>query len=372
MSLVRRPRLLATATTVAVTLALAGCGDDAASTAAPAPAVSAAAPTATPPAPPAATSAEPALDAGKLIVYSGRNENLVQPVLDAFAEQTGIETSVRYAGSPELAVQLLEEGERTDADVFFSQDAGALGALGKTGRLAPLAQAQLDQVPASYRADGGEWVGISGRARVLAYDPRQVPEGQLPGSVFDLTGPEWTGKLGIAPTNASFQSFVTAMRVLEGDERTAQWLQGIQDNDVQTYDNNNAVLDAVDRGEVKGGLINHYYWYEKAEEVGADNVNAQLHYLGGEDPGALVNVAGVGVLAGTDRPAEAARLVDYLLSAESQRYFSEQTHEYPLVAGVAPSDALEPLSEVGAPPIDLSDLDTLDQTLAMLSDAGLV
>jgi iron(III) transport system substrate-binding protein len=310
-------------------------------------------------------------DAGKLLVYSGRQEQLVKPLIQQFQQQTGIEVSVRYGSTPQLAAQLLEEGDRTDADVYFSQDGGALGALSKAGRLEPLPQETLDKVPAQYRARDGSWVGTSGRARVIVYDPRQLRQQDVPDSVFALTDPKWKGKIGISPSNASFQAFVTAMRVLKGDDATRRWLAGIKANQPQLFDNNVAILNAVNNGTVTLGLINHYYWYEQVAENGIQRVPARLKFLPGGDPGALVNVAGAGVLRGSGQSSEAQRFVAFLLSPDAQRFFSDRLKEYPLVAGVPLPRGLLPLDRLQAPDIDLSDLDTLEQTLQMIEQAGL-
>ncbi|TDC63019.1 iron ABC transporter substrate-binding protein [Actinomadura sp. GC306] len=309
-------------------------------------------------------------DAG-IVVYSGRNEKLIQPLLDKLEKAVGTGVEVRYGGSAELAAQLLEEGDKTEADLFFSQDAGALGALAKEGRLDKLPEPVLGKVPAQFRGSGGDWVGVSGRVRVLAYNPDKVDK--APDSVRDLTKPEWKGKVGYAPTNASFQAFVTGMRVLDGEDATRKWLKGMKDNGVKAYDNNNAVLDAVNSGEVSVGLINHYYWYEKVAEKGADGVTAKLHFLPGGDPGALVNVAGVGLLKGSGQRDAALKAAEFLLSAEAQTYFSDETKEYPLAAGVTSKvPDLPPLESLKAPEIDLGKLESLQETLAMLQEAGMV
>ena len=310
-------------------------------------------------------------DGDELVVYSGRQEALVGPLIDRFEEQTGIATSVRYGNTAQLAAQLLEEGEGTPADVYFAQDAGALGALGQAGRLAPLPPEVLDTVPARFRAEDGTWVGTSGRARVIVYDPRQVAEQDVPDSVFELTQPRWRGKVGIAPSNASFETFVTAMRVLHGEQVTRQWLADMRANDVQTFDNNILILQATEDGVVQLGLINHYYWYEQVAERGAAAVPTRLKFLPGADPGALVNVAGVGILRGSDQATQARRFVEFLLAEQSQSYFAQQTKEYPLVAGVPAVAELPPLESLQTPQIDLSDLSSLEQTLTMIEDAGL-
>nr|WP_244206975.1 iron ABC transporter substrate-binding protein [Streptomyces swartbergensis] len=312
-------------------------------------------------------------DASSLVIYSGRNEKLVKPLLDKLEKAVGAEVEVRYGDSAELAAQILEEGDRTKAGLFFSQDAGALGALSKEGMLRKLPSATLDQVDEAYRGSGGDWVGLSGRVRVIAYNPDQVGEDEVPDSVFDVVKPEWKGKVGFAPTNASFQAFVTGMRVLKGDDATREWLQELKANGARTYAHNLATLDAVEAGEVSLGLVNHYYWYERVAEKGEDKVNSKLHFLPGEDPGALVNVAGAGILKESGQSETAQKAVDYLLSKEAQTYFADRTKEYPLAAGVTSSvEELPAFESLESPDIDLGKLASLQETLAMLQDVGLV
>ncbi|GGW51788.1 iron ABC transporter substrate-binding protein [Streptomyces xantholiticus] len=307
-----------------------------------------------------------------LVIYSGRNEKLVKPILDKLEKAVGSKVEVRYGDSAELAAQILEEGDRTKAGLFFSQDAGALGALSKEGVLAKLPQSSLEEVDAAYRGGKGDWVGLSGRVRVIAYNPDKVAEDDVPDSVQDVVKPEWKDKVGFAPTNASFQAFVTGMRVIEGDDATREWLKGLKANG-KTYANNLATLDAVESGEVSLGLVNHYYWYERVAEKGEDKVGAKLHFLPGEDPGALINVAGVGILKDSGQSETAQKAVDYLLSKEAQIYFADRTKEYPLAAGVTSKvEGLPPFESLESPDIDLGKLESLQETLAMLQEVGLV
>ncbi|MEU4463454.1 iron ABC transporter substrate-binding protein [Streptomyces sp. NPDC024017] len=308
-----------------------------------------------------------------LVIYSGRNEKLVKPLLDKLEKAVGVKVEVRYGDSAELAAQILEEGDRTKAGLFFSQDAGALGALSKEGMLQKLPQGTLDEVDETYRGSGGDWVGLSGRVRVIAYNPAKVGADEVPDSVFDVVEPEWKGKVGFAPTNASFQAFVTGMRVLKGDDVTRKWLQDLKANGAKTYAHNLATLDAVESGEVSLGLVNHYYWYERVAEKGEDKVNAKLHFLPGKDPGALINVAGAGILKDGGQSEAAQKAVDYLLSKEAQTYFADRTKEYPLAAGVTSTvEGLPAFESLQSPDIDLGKLESLQETLAMLQDVGLV
>lgn len=308
----------------------------------------------------------------KLTLYSGRNEALVGPLLKQFTKDTGIELAVRYADSASLAAQIVEEGPRSPADVFFSQDAGALGSLAKQGLLAAAPPEAVQAVDARFRSKDGTWVGVSGRARVIVYNPDKVPEAEVPRSVFELTDPKWKGRIAVAPTNASFQSFVTAMRVQAGEERTREWLRGLKANEPKTFPGNLPVVEAVDKGEADLGLVNHYYIYERGAAIGQDKVVARNAFTTDGDPGALINVAGVGILKSSKNSAAAAAFVKYLLAEDAQTYFAEETHEYPLASGIPAAPGLVPLSEIQAPDIDLSDLDTLEQTLAMIREAGLL
>ncbi len=307
-----------------------------------------------------------------LTVYSGRSEELVGPLFKQFTEKTGIKVDARYGDSAELAAQLLEEGAGSPAQVFFAQDAGALGAVEAAGLFATLPPKAATAVPAPYRASAGTWTGVTGRARVIVYDPQQVSADQVPRAVADLTDPRWRSQVAIAPTNASFQAFVTAMRIADGDDTARTWLKGMVANDAQRYEKNGLILDAVDAGQVKLGLINHYYWYEKAAEVGAAKMRSKIAFTAPGDPGSLVNVAGVGILNPAAGQKEAAEFVEWLLSPQTQQWFVANTYEYPLLPNVPAAEGLPPLDSLRGPDVALADLDSLPTTLAMLEDVGLL
>lgn len=306
----------------------------------------------------------------RLTIYSGRNENLVGPLIEQFTAATGIEADVRYAGTAELAVTIIEEGDDSPADVFFGQDAGALGLLAQEGRFAALPTALLDPVEARFRSADGLWVGTSARARVLVYNTDELTEADLPASVDELLDPRWDGQVGWAPENASFQAFVTAFRVLRGEDAAREWLEGMLANNVVSFGSSNAdIVLAVGNGELPLGLVNHYYLYAVKQEQGEDFPIAN-HYLDPADVGALINVAGVGILASGVRQDEASAFVEYLLGDDAQAYFAENTSEYPVVAGVPSPVDLPPLSEVGSPDIDLGDLADLPGTVELLTELG--
>lgn len=314
----------------------------------------------------------PAAAADPLVVYSGRAEPLVGPLFQRFTELTGIQVNVRYGNTAELAATILEEGRNTPADVFFAQDAGALGALAAHNRLKVLPAELLEKVPAGARSASGHWVGASGRARVVAYNIDRLSPSDLPDSIWGFTEPAWRGRLGWAPTNASFQAFVTALRVLEGDDRAREWLLAVKANEPRVYRNNTLIVDAVGRGEIDAGFVNHYYLFRFLAERG-ESFPVRHHHTR-SDAGALVNVAGAGILDTSKNDEAALAFIEFLLSEETQRYFASSTYEYPL----AHTDVIElhpfvvPLDEIDAPQIALDSLEDLEGTLEMLLETGVL
>jgi len=308
-------------------------------------------------------------DGDELTIYSGRELALIQPILEDFADETGIDIAVRDGTTADLALQIDAEGDRSPADVFLSQSPGAVAFLDERGRLAPLPEGILEAVPAEDRAPDGSWVGVTGRVRTLVYNTDLVAEADLPASVLDLVDPRYAGMLGVAPGNASFQDFVTGLRGQLGDEEALAWLEGIVANDPTTYPNNVSILDAVNRGEVAMGLINHYYWFEAAEDD-PDQPSA-LHFFADGDLGSMLLVTAASVLDTSDQPEDAQRLVEYLLSERAQRYFATETLEYPLAAGVEPVEGLFPLGEIVSARVDLRDLGSLDTTIELIDESGL-
>ena len=304
----------------------------------------------------------------KLVVYSGRTEGLIGPVLETFTADTGIEIEVRYGGTAEMAATILEEGENSPADIFIAQDAGALGALADAGRLTKLSPDILERVPVKFESSEGTWVGISGRVRALVYNTNMVKTAELPVSLLNMTNPEWKGKVGWAPGNGSFQSNVTAMRVLLGEDVARQWLDDMIANEPVAYESNDAITQAVINGEIAVGLVNHYYVFEFKEQI--PDAPIAIQYFQGGDIGSLVNVAGAGIVNTSKHPGLAQRFLLYLLGNGAQSYFAEKTAEYPLVAGVPQNPAVKPLADIRGPEIDLSKLGDLQGTLDLLQDTG--
>ncbi len=306
-----------------------------------------------------------------ITVYSGRNENLVAPVFEKFEQETGIKVNVRYGQTAELAATILEEGNNSPADLFLAQDAGALGAISQAGLFSKLPGEVLEKVEHRFRSPQNEWIGLSGRPRVVAYNTNTVQQADLPKTILGFTSPEWRGRIGWAPTNGSFQAFITAMRINLGEETTRQWLEGIQANNPRVYSGNTPLVEAIGRGEVEVGFTNHYYLYRFKEEQGPDFPVANF-YLKSGDPGALVNVAGIGILRNSKQKKAAQLLVEYFLSEEIQTFFVEETKEYPLLLGLETPSDLSSLKALQTPDIDLGDLADLENTLLLLQEVGVL
>jgi iron(III) transport system substrate-binding protein len=307
----------------------------------------------------------------ELVIYSGRNEELVDPLIERFEQESGYDVSVRYGSSAEMGAALLEEGDRSPADVFFSQEVGAVGVLEKAGMLAELPAEVVERADERFRpAAGNRWVGVTGRSRVIVFNPDLVDA--PPTGVLDLVGAEYAGKVAWVPSNAGFQAFITAFRVSQGNEAAREWLEAMKINGAQEYASNDEVLAAVDNGDIAIGLINHYYWAQLLAEVGEAELDAEIVFPKGDDPGGLVNATAVGILEGAADSEAALAFVEFLLSETGQTYFTEETQEYPVVDGIPDPDGIPPLEELEGPAIDLTDLESLEATQRLLTDVGLL
>jgi iron(III) transport system substrate-binding protein len=307
---------------------------------------------------------------GELTIYCGRNKGLVSELIPKIAAATGLTLDVRYGNTAELAAQILEEGENTPAGLYFCQDAGALGSLARAGRFAPLPENLLGQVEPRYRSPDGVWIGLSGRVRVLLYNPEVTDPATLPAHIIDLPGSDLNGPIAIAPTNAPFQSFVTALRNVYGEDGARGWLQGVIDSGPLIFEDNGPQIQAVSQQEAAVGLVNHYYLFEAKREN--PDIAVANYYFPGGDIGGLVNVGGAGVIAGSGQEAEALAVIEYLLGEEAQTYFANETLEYPLAAGVPAVPELPPLDTLEPPDFDLTNLADLEGTLALLTEVGLI
>ncbi len=305
----------------------------------------------------------------ELAVYSGRSEEYLGDVFEKFQDESGIRLNVRYADSAELAAQLLEEGENSPADLFISQDAGSLGAVAEAGLLDLLSESILNEVPSAFSSQEKFWVGITGRTRVFAYSPSRLKD--LPMSYRDVTNPIYKGRIGIAPTNGSFQAFVTALRINAGEAATEQWLRDLVANEPRYYEKNSMIVEAIDAGEIDLGLVNHYYVYEVSKALGRE-IGVKIGFFEKGDLGNLINVSGGGILKTSGKKEAAEKFLAYLLSSYAQETFVREVQEYPLLPGVEGPAGLPSIEELGAPLVDLNSLKDLRGTQQLLIKVGLL
>ncbi|GBD48823.1 extracellular solute-binding protein [Methylopila sp. Yamaguchi] len=305
-----------------------------------------------------------------LTLYNGQHAEPATAVVQAFMAATGVQVAIRKGGSAQLANQIIEEGSASPADVFFSEETAPVTTLAARRLLAPVAAETLRQIPATYAANDGRWIGVTARCRVVAYDAKQVTPSELPTSVLDYATPAWKDRVAYVPTSGEFQSQALAIVKLRGRNAAIAWLKGLKDNG-RIYNGNVAAVQAVQRGEIATALVNSYYWYAVADEIGEENMRCQLHYLGAKDPGALVTLSAAGVLASSRKPELAQRFVAFMTGAEGQQAIVDAVAEYPVRPGVVSPYKLKPLSELDPPDLTPDDVSDAAEALALQREAGL-
>ncbi|MGE0298830.1 extracellular solute-binding protein [Pseudonocardia sp.] len=291
-----------------------------------------------------------------LTLYSAQHKEIAKAWADEFTEETGIPVTIRQGGDFELANQIIAEGDSSPADVFITENTPALSLLSSKGRLAPLDDATLAQVPAQYESGSSDWIGVAARSTVLVYNPSLLPADQLPNSIMDLQQPQWKDRVGVAAGGADFQAIVSAVYAVEGDQLAGQWLEGLTSN-ARVYQNNVAIMKAVNAGEIPAGVIYHYYWYKDRAEGGGGSRNTQLEFFSHADAGAFVSVSGAGVVGSTKNAAEAQQLVAFMSGKRGQEILaSTDALEYTVGDGVPANPQLKPFSELQPPAVDLNTL----------------
>lgn len=325
-------------------------------------------PTASPNASTPAVSQNPEAEQA-LLIYTGRKTKYAQPLFDQFTEETGIKITVKEGKTAQLANTILREGADSPADLFFAQDSSNLGALSNAGVLAPLPAETIKKVDPRYTGPKGDWVGTSGRARVLVYNKKMVKAEELPKSIEELADPKWKGRLAWAPGNGSFQSHITAMIKVLGKEKTAAWIKALKANEVQDFPKNTPIVKAVAEGKVAAGLVNHYYLYKVRLDM-KEALDAENHFFADGDAGMFINVSGIALLKSSKNKAAAEKFIDWMLNEKAQAFFKDSNFEYPLAAGVSAFAELKPLEQINPVKIDLGDLDKVEETIQVLEENG--
>ena len=311
--------------------------------------------------------------AATLTLYNAQHEQVVNQLVKDFEAQSGITVKVRSGEGPALAAQLVAEGDRTPADVYFTENSPELVLLDRKGLFAKTDAATLQSVPARFNPADGDWVGVLARENVLVYNTAKIQPQQLPASLLDLAKPEWKGKVGVAPSDADFLPLVSAVLALHGEAATLQWLKGLKAN-AQIFDDDEGVTAAVNRGGVLTGIINNYYWDRLHAELGDKSTRSAIHHFGKGDVGGAVNVSGAAVLKASKHQPEAQKFVAYLVSERAQKLMAggHISFEYPLHPGVAPDPILKPFNELSPPALSFEQLGDDSQAGKLLRQAGLL
>lgn len=311
---------------------------------------------------------------GEVVVYSGRSEALIKPVVEAFmAQYPAVIVSLKAGSNSELANALLEEQANPQADVFVTTELVTIQKLASAGTLAAYTSPNAASVPVAYKHPQGLWTGLTLRARVIIYNTALVTAAEAPQSIFDLTDPQWQGQVAAAGSaNGGMQAQVGAMRQLLGDEPTQAWLAGLVANGVTFFGGHTDVRKAVGAGEFKVGLVNHYYYHLQKAESSNNAVAVVYPDQGADQLGVIVNATAAGLITGAKHPAPAQAFIDFLLSPAGQKMFAELNYEYPVVAGVALKDGVQPLTGLKLANFDVVQAaQSLETSLDMLEQAGI-
>jgi iron(III) transport system substrate-binding protein len=307
-----------------------------------------------------------------LTLYSAQHEPATEALAKGFEEEAGAEVKIRYGEDEGIASQIEQEGDATPADVVLTENTPPLESLAEEGLLSKVDSSTLGEVPSQYSSTKGDWVGVAARETALAYDPSQISASELPASILDLAKPEWKGKLAIAPSEPDFVPVVAAIEKLEGEAAAKQWLEGFAAN-AKHYNDNEGIIAAIDGGQAGAGIINHYYWFQAADEEGQSKVPSKLHYFGHEDPGALVDVSGAAILASSGEQELAQEFLAYMVGVEGQTAMTEAGDwEYPLNAKVGPLPGVKPFASLEPPKVSPADLGDGSSPVELMQQVGLL
>lgn len=315
----------------------------------------------------------PAAGQDALLVYAGRSKTLVEPLIERFEQATGVDVQVRFGTDAQMLATLQEEGGASAADVYWANTAGALAAASNSGLLVKLPEA-ITSRPAGFVPSSRLWTPVTTRFRVLAYNTAAVPADALPASVLELPDlSRFRGKIGWTPAYSSFQDFVTALRLVHGDEKAVAWLRGVAALEPKAYASNGPMVEALAAGEIDVALTNHYYVlrWQAAHEAQKDAVG--VHHFEPGDVGNLALVTGAAILKPGEADPNARRFVEFLLSDPAQDDAANRGFEYPVVRGIEKKSYLLPLDQALqlGPELDLERLRELEATLALMREAGL-
>jgi len=309
-----------------------------------------------------------------ITLYNGQHVQTTDALVTAFEKQTGITVDVRSDDEDVFANQIVQEGARSPADVFYTENSPALEYLQERGLLAPVDRTTLARVPSQYSSPGGDWVGVTARVSVLIYNTTLVKPRELPTSVMQLADPRWRGKLALAAAETDFQPIVTSIVKSHGTQAALAWLQAVKTNaGSHLYPDNETITSMVNRGQAAVGIINQYYWYRQRYDVGAAAMHSAIAFFAPHDPGYIVNVSGAAVLRSSRHQADAQRLLAFIVSRKGQEIIAHsQSYEYPLGSGVTTAQGLQPFDTLAPAPLTIGQLGDGSAAIALLQKVQLL
>lgn len=312
--------------------------------------------------------------ANSLTLYSGQHVQTTQALIAAFEKKTGITVNARYDDEDVLADQIVTEGSRSPADVFFTENSPPLEYLNSKNLLAPTDPSTLANTPTKYNSPAGKWVGVSARVSVMVYNTSLLKPSQLPTSAMQLADPEWKGKLAIAGGETDFQPIVTSVARTYGDAAALKWLDALKTNaGSHNYPDNETIADEVNRGQVAIGIVNQYYWYRERAEIGASNMHSAIAYFAPHDVGYVLDVSGAAVLKSSTHQAEAQKFLAFLTSAQGQEIIAHSdSFEYPIASGVTTAKPETPFDQLQPNSITIPELGTGAEAIKLLQEAQLL
>lgn len=305
-----------------------------------------------------------------LLIYNGQHKQTGAAAAAAFKKATGVNVQLRKGSSSQLANLIMEEGGKSPADIFYSEETPSLAALSQKGLLARIDPSTIASLPGNYHSKKDDWIALSARVRVVAYNKARLKPADLEPSILNYATQRWAGKVGFVPTSGAFQEQIVAIVKLNGREATLKWLQGLKKYG-KVYNNNSAALNGVERGEVEAALINNYYWYALAKEKGVENMKSALNYVGHKDAGALITFSGIGILKSSPKQKLAQQFVAYLASAQGQEAIINDVAEYPVNASIKSPFDLRPFNSLNPPDVSPADLGDAHEAIELLREAGL-
>lgn len=309
-----------------------------------------------------------------ITVYSGQHPQTTALLVAAFERQTGIRVVERDGDEDVLAQQVVQEGGRSPADVFYAENSPALQFLSEKGRLSPVARTTLSAVPATDNSPGGSWVGVTARVSGIVYNTRLVPRSQVPTSLQQLADSRWAGKIGLAPSETDFEPVITSLAHSAGHAGALSWLEGLKRNaGAHVYPDNETLTAQVNAGQVALGIVDHYYWYRLRYELGAARTHSAFATFAPGDPGYVLDVSGAAVLRASRNQAAAQRFVAFLVSPAGQEVIARsQSYEYPLGSGVATTQPVPPFASLRPAPVSVAELGDGSGAVALLHEAQLL